>query len=330
MPDTPQNNGVFASLLKNGWIYPLEKTPLLVFRPRMTWLITALRRLLIIEVALDQEFEEYIFPRMVPEEVLAKTGWLTNHREEAWLIDPKREFIFEPDSPAETAGLFTKGSSFPEFPTTPLPYALDPIQCVSLYYALFNRTLKHSEWPIKAFEYQGGWSHRYEKSASGLLRGVEFLRLELVWIADQDQTIRLRTEVLKRAGQALQEQLQLKIHLAEGDSCFEEPELSTYEVLHELKDLVKLAQQANSIDIIAEYPDTQVEVASSGRHDSLPRRFQIQLQDETGKALDAWSGCLGLGLTRLAAVFLNTHGFDIEHWPERIRRYFQEASEKQA
>lgn len=320
-------NGVFAKAIAEEWIYPLDKTPLLVLRPKMTWLITAIRRILVNAVALDHGFKEYVFPRMVPEEVLAKTGWLTNHRDEAWLVDPKREFVFKPDE----AGLFIKGSSFPGFPTTPLPYALDPIQCVSLYYALFDKTLKHGEWPIKGFEYQGGWSHRYEREAGGLTRGIEFLRLELVWIADQQKSDAIRTEVVKAAGLALREDLKLKVQFAQGDSCFEEPALSGYGSVVEPEDLHALARRAPSIDIVV--PDREggqpFEVGSAGRHDSLPRRFQIKIQDATGKEVSAWSGCLGIGLTRLAHVFLSTHDFDSAKWPEKMKRYFQEASTKQ-
>ncbi len=329
MTEPTPTNGVFAKAISEEWIYPLEKTPLLVFRPKMTRLITALRRLLVNDIAHDHGFEEYVFPRMVPEEVLAKTGWLNNHREEAWLVDPKREFVFHPDNPEETAGLFVKDSSFPGFPSTPLPYALDPIQCVSLYYALFNKTLEHGKWPVKAFEYQGGWSHRYEKMASGLLRGVEFLRLELVWIADRQKADDIRTEVLQAAGHALKEQLELKIQLAAGDSCFEEPALLKYDKFWDLKDVATLAQQAASIDIVGTYGASEsIEIGSTGRHDSLPRRFQIKLKDNGGREISAWSGCLGIGVTRLAAVFLSAHGFDVNKWPERILRYYNQAGKK--
>lgn len=272
------------------------------------------------DVAFVHGFEEYIFPRMVPDEVLAKTGWLTNHREEVWFVDPRREFNFTPDEP----GWFNKQE---QFPSAPYPYVLDPIQCISLYYALYNKTLQPDRLPIKAFEYQGGWSHRYESMAEGLVRGIEFLRLELVWIAQRDEADAIRTKVLDATLNALAERLELNVTIERGDSCFEEPVLLGREPGFNRDQLTRLVKQAASIDVCVPYHSEKepLEIASAGRHDMLPKRFQIKV-GSSEEAMYPWSGCLGIGLTRLAAVFLKKHGFNTNEWPKEIQRYFEDAS----
>ena len=314
MPSERNENGLLKKAVELGWIYPLQHTPLFVFRPKLTQLVTVLRDILIDAVAVHNGFEEYIFPRIVPEEVLAKTGWLTYHREEAWLVDPKREFTF--NNPDED-GLFPKQTRFPE---QPHPYALDPIQCVSLYYALHGNSIPASELPLKAFEFQGGWTHRYESAPSGLLRGIEFLRLELVWIAKEKDAVDIRNSIVEATMQAITDQIHLHVQAAKGDSCFVEPppQENGYGQIYELADLMHLFPQP-SIDILCKYQGADLEIASAGRDLTLPRRFQISLTGQPN--VNLWSGCLGIGLTRLAAAFLDHWGFDLDKWPEsRMQR----------
>jgi seryl-tRNA synthetase len=316
---TEISNNLISRAEAAHWVYTLQNTPLMVFRTPMTRLITAIRQILIDDVAVSSGFEEWIFPRMVPEEVLAKTGWLKYHREEAWLVDPKREFVFEPDQ----CGLFPRKTLFP---SDPLPYALDPIQCVSLYYALFGRTIDMNELPMKIFEYQGGWTHRYETNPDGLRRGFEFLRLEFVWVALMNEAISLRNELLKKTVDTLSEQLVLDIEVAEGDSCFEAPPTSEY-----AKDSIFPSSQVSrldasaSVDVITrDQGGEPLEIVSAGRHDSLPRRFEIEVTKPDGTVTNPWSGCLGIGLTRLALAFLSKHDFDPSKWPPRPKRIFGE------
>lgn len=302
-----------ATLKAAHWIYPLANTPLLVFGPKMTKLIKTIRDMLEQDVALRYGFEEWVFPRMVPDEVLAKTGWLTHHRQEAWLVDPKRDQVFDPDA----KGLFPLKE---KFPWEPLPYVLDPIQCVSLYYALYGKTLEHL--PLKAFESIGGWSHRHETAPTALTRGIEFLRLELVWIATEKDAIRIRNEVVGVAAKMLADELNLEIKVAESDSCFKEPPLEKY-VLRNLGELQTL-WRSGSIDVVTSCFGLDLELASAGRSDLLPRRFDIKMDNSSDPL---WSGCMGLGLTRIAAAFLVKAGIDPQSWPNRIRRVFLEGGE---
>jgi len=316
-------NGLLLKAEEAGWLIRLSHTPLFVFKEPMTQLVSAIRTILIREIARPLRFNEWIFPRMVPDEVLGKTGWMTHHRHEAWLLDPQREIVYDPEDP----GLSPKRD---HFPSLPLRFALDPIQCVSLYFALHGKTLEENSLPLKVFEYQGGWSHRYENSPDGLIRGIEFLRLEFVWIAKEDDAIQLRNDLLLRAVESIRDHLQLEVWVAKGDACFEEPSSIAYAAddiftPEEINEVYPLP----SVDILTSYESYnggKLEVGSAGRHDRLAHRFEIKVN--SGKQVFyPWSGCLGIGLTRLAAAFLNRYGFDpnSKNWPSLVKTAFQRA-----
>ena len=311
-PNLQPDDAVVNEAISRKWLYPLEGTPLLAFGPEMTQLLTALRVILVKDVARREKFREWLFPRMVPEEVLAKTGWLTNHREEAWLVDPKREFQFQADEPE----LFPRHA---KFPSEPLPYALDPIQCVSLYYALFNRKFEPTDLPLRVFEYQGGWSHRYETAAKGLYRGIEFMRLELVWIASEREAITIRNKVLDETAGVLAEKFGLKVHVVESDSCFEEAAAPYDPNTIGARDALMHYHPFQSVDLLVDCGGTDIEVVSAARHSFLASRFKMTAHDAAGHALDVWSGCLGVGLTRVAAAFLAEHSFDSTRWPDGVK-----------
>ncbi len=310
---------LLSGLIDNGWIYQLTNTPLLVFRPPMTRFLTAVRDIFIRRIAREHEFEEWLFPRMVPEEVLAKTGWLNFHREEAWLISPKREHVFDP----ENADLFPLQE---KFPAQPLPYALDPIQCVSFYYSLYGTTISQRDLPMRVFEYQGGWTYRYETHPDGLQRGLGFLRLELIWLGIQSHAERIRNETLRSFVRALEEQLYLDVELGIADSCFEEAPKEGYDQKRvvEAKNIDRVLD-VPSVDVIVHDPESgeYMEIASAGRHEKLPRRFQISIEPMADNPAPlAWSGCLGIGITRVAAAFLKKHGLDPDNWPREFKGVF--------
>jgi seryl-tRNA synthetase len=320
-----QPNGktdVLKKAIEASWIYPLDGTPLLAFAPPMTYLIGALRGVFIKNVAVSQKFREWIFPRIIPEEVLAKTGWLTNHREEAWFVDPKREFTYDPDEDSHAATLYPKATAI-GFPEAVHPYALDPIQCVSLYHAYYRQAIEKSKLPIKVFEHQGGWTHRNERRVQGLVRGVEFLRLEFVWIATQESAINIRNEVLGSVVEQIGDHLELEVRLAAGDSCFDEADRE-YKLPLVVRERIQDVYQEAAVDVLTFYGTNTLEIASAARHQHLAKRFGIRVQADGGKTEDAWSGCLGIGLTRLAAAFLDKHGFEVERWPKYMQTRFKE------
>lgn len=314
----PNDKPILERAEELGWLYRLPKSPLLVFRAPMTNLLGALTRMIVEKVAYPAGFQEWIFPRIVPYEVLSKTGWLNFHRQEAWLLEQRREYMFD----LQCAELFPLQD---QFPVDPMPYVLDPIQCVSFYYALFGKTIDVAQLPMKVFEHRGGWTHRYENSPDGLLRGLAFLRLEFVWMARQQDTDGIREDLVGLLKNVLVDDLRLAAKVAEGDSCFEEAGRKNYpqDKIFAAEDVKKLAHLP-TIDFLGPWQDDQfVEIASSSRHDRLPKRFEIKVGLGEGKTEAPWSGCLGIGLTRLAASFLSTHGFDPDKWTTPgLRRLF--------
>jgi hypothetical protein len=95
---------------------------------------------------------------------------------------------------------------------------------------------------------------------------------------------------------------------------------------------MKEADPLPSVDILVLVDNdlnNPVEVGSAGRHKELPRRFNITLKTGGNQTPQLWSGCLGLGLTRLAAVFLKKYGFNANsgQWPARVTDAFHKAED---
>jgi hypothetical protein len=151
----------------------------------------------------------------------------------------------------------------------------------------------------------------------------------MVWIALEQDAINIRNQRLKATVMALSEQLNLDVAIAGGDSCFEEPTAAGYDAggilpVTQLSDLYPKA----SVDILTTFQGgNYLEVATASRYDRLPRRFEINARLADGSCVHPWSGCLGIGLTRLAAVFLEKHGFEPDKWPKPVTRFYKEVGE---
>ena len=307
------NADVLAEACKEKWIYRLRGTSQYVLGKEMARLISILKSLLINRIAVQQKFEEWIGSRIIPEAVIAKTGWLVHHGHEAWYVCPRKQSSF----PSEDPKLMVGEVGTPH----QTEYVLDPIQCVSLYHALYDSKL--SKLPLKIYEHQAGLTYRHEDNATGFPAGLEFMRIEFVWIAKKEEAIDIRNKLASGVADLFAEQLWLKLRIARGDSCFEEPAIEGYadDSLFE-RDNEDSWNPLPSVDVVVLFDnaDPHLEVASAGRSDVIPRRFQISTEDKSC----LWSGCLGVGLTRVAFAFLRQHGFQANAWPDtQISKLFK-------
>ena len=298
---------------KLGLLIPLEGVKQWVIPAKTTQLLSAIKKLIINEVAVKSGFEEWIFPRLIPEEVLAMTGWLTFHRPEIFFVNPKREIHYSKESlgiPQQR--LFANASIFP---SSRVSYILDTVQCVSFYYAFYNKKLLKSQLPIRIFEHQGGWTWRNEIEVDGFRKAVEFMRVELIWLGLYEDIERMRLQLLDNLTKVLSEKLGTDVLLAEGDSCFVEPSRGPYQK-EDFRTLQGLSGRP-SIDVVVKMSDdTYSEISSVGLHSELTKRFKISMQD-ADKPL--WSACLGIGINRLLIYLWDKYGFDDSKWPNNIK-----------
>ena len=311
-----------AKAVSEKWILPLQvggHNYQWVFTENMTRLISVLKHFIRKEVAGPLGFKEYLFPRLVPEEVLGETGWLTYHAPEAWHVSQKREFRFDLlDKPT----VFDKKE---KFKPSQIDFVLDPIQCVSLYYAYYDKEIDPKSLPIKVFEDQGGWTWRYEvlDSLNGLFKSIEFLRTEFVWIANQTEAESTRNEALLATSNMIRK-LGIETAFGEGDSCFvesvKENNLNYQKTTQNLKDL----SAEPTVDLLCKRTDgSWSEICSGSRYSIITKRFKIQCSNKT----ELWSGCLGVGINRMVVIFLEKYGFVPEQWPVSIKQIWAKSKE---
>lgn len=302
---------------KEGWIRPLNhnsKPYQWIFAEPTAHLLRILKDRLRFQIAAPLKFREYVFPRLVPEQVLGLTGWLKHHPAEAWHVSQKREYRWDIND--REVVLPSGGWSGP-FETAHTEFVLDPIQCVSLYYALQGQSLQKAELPMKVFEEQGGWTWRYEhlETLSGLTKAIGFLRTEFVWLAHEEDAASIRNELLRSIASDLGAFLKLDFLFAKGESCFEEPPNHEKDSYSKLQNDIGALLNEPTIDLLLlRKNDVVCEVGSASRYSSITKRFKITCSDESY----LWSGCLGVGLNRLLVVFLETHGFDPARWPAPV------------
>jgi seryl-tRNA synthetase len=286
---------------REGWIISFPMEGQWVFTSNMTRLLRYISETIAKRIAQRMGFEEWIFPRVIPEDALIKTGWLQFHNDQVF------QLVSEPDTPYFG-----------------VRHILDPIQCVSLYHAFSNKILEQ-ELPIRIFERIGGWTWRNEpkEEVDGLYKSIGFLRLEMVWFADKEKTTEIRNRIISLSLTEFWEEFRLKIHFSKGESCFEE---SSDTNLHE-KYLViddKELYNSGTVDLVyREDPKNDwMELASGSISVNKKTKITKSFNIRSNMTRNLCSGCFGFGLTRIALAFLLTNGFDKSLWPRNLRKLF--------
>lgn len=273
--------------VETGYIIEMSEG-IYAFTPKMVKLINNLKKILIEGIAETEGFQEWIFPRITPEAELKTTGWLEHHPNQAFIIHSL------PNSPRLKSDR----------------YMLDPIQCISLYSMLFKQKIDELEifkLPIKIYETQGGWTFRNEDSLDGLFKAKAFLRIEFVYIASLQETTVIRNSILDKSIQFLNQEYNLGLDKAKGDSCFiESPPHDDDGKYREIGTAV--GPYTPTIDIVFKRENEYLELASGTiAHDFIINNFEI----ESSNITDLSSGCFGFGLNRIALVILEKYNFNI-------------------
>jgi hypothetical protein len=271
---------------KEGFIIEISEG-IYAFAPKMVKLINEIKETLINGIAKELDFEEWIFPRIIPEKKLKATGWLKHHPNEAFIIH-----------------------SLPNSKMLDDRYLLDPIQCISLYAMLFEKKVEgfnEMKIPIKIYETQGGWTFRNEDKLDGLFKAKSFLRVEFVYMASFQQTIDIRNTILEKSINLLNAKFNLNLTKAKGDSCFIEsppPEpANSYAYIGD-----SVGPLTPAIDVVFKRGDEYLELASGTiAHDHITNNFKIN--SDSTKELS--SGCFGFGLNRIALVILESKNFNL-------------------
>ena len=301
---------VTEKALELGWIKRFPGKGQWFYGPKMTALHRAFEEILVENVMEKLEFEECLFPKLIPFEVLDKMRYLEGLPEGMYYVsapkrDPeafdkfKQELIINNEIPID---LLKKGLKDPG-------YVNAAAQCEPFYEFLSHEVVDEKDLPIKSYD-RSGWTYRWEGGgAKGLDRVHEFQRIETVWCGTPEQVDEIRDQTLLLS-QDLASKLELEWYTEVGDDPFylegrkvenrgiEFPDVPKYEMR-----LVNPSQEKG------------VAVVSANVHGT---HFVEGFSIKEAHQHRIWTGCTGFGLTRWLFGFLAQKGFDKENWPKMV------------
>lgn len=308
--------------LSLGWAQSFPGRGQWCYMPPYATLQTALKEVMIEKIAKPLGFVEILFPKIIPIEVAFTAKKIQGEPGGMFYVCPPR--VREKE---EYVPLQVKAEITGELPMKELKdlledpgYVLDPAQCTPFYQLYRNKTFRKEDLPIKVYDY-GGPTYRYEAGGvKGIERLCEFWRIEHVWLGTPETVERIRAEAMKKAIEAVDEYLEMEwriqfagdtFYLAEDqkiDEAVDIPEAPKYEWQFYLPS--KGPRDADVKDLWLACGSFN----SHGNH--YTKHFNIKCT--TGENL--WTGCYGVGMTRLTTAFLAQHGFDPDDWPGEVKK----------
>ncbi|MEM2109902.1 MAG: serine--tRNA ligase [Candidatus Odinarchaeota archaeon] len=302
--------------LELGWLEEFPGKGQFFYTPPITKLYEAIKNVFVKEVGEKLGFQECLFPKLIPLEVMDKMRYLEGICEGMFYCSaPERDPAFFDDFKAEL--YVTRRIPYKKLRDALKDpyYALSAAQCEPFYNYLGSKTLKIKSLPIKYMDHSG-YTFRYEAGgARGLERAFEFQRLELVWAALPEETEKIRDATLLETERVADDILELEWWTEVGDDPFylvgrfsEEQEVNLPDVpKYELRAALPYKGMFDKKNSIA--------TSSFNVHG---QHYVKNFSTKTDKGVDVWTGCTGIGLTRWLVAFLAQHGFNRDEWPKKI------------
>jgi seryl-tRNA synthetase len=301
--------------MKLGWIKRFPGRGQWIYTAPMTKMIKAMRDLIMEEVGERLGFAEWMFPRLLPMDVLKK---MPSYIEE---LPHGMFYVCPPPGEIEPFKEFSREFSLRREVRTDLlkdivkepAYVMDAVQCPPFYEFFSGEVVSVKDLPVKVYESMGGWTWRYEAGGvEGLARTYEFFRVEFVYLGTPEQVCEIRDMVADRAVYITDKILDLEWRVVVGAPFYLSPE--------------KAAKQRVDPDLIPTY-DIELYLPYRGKREEsewlettaagIAKDYYVKnfhIRESSGKEI--WTGCTGFGISRLVAGFLAQKGFDIEKWPD--------------
>lgn len=312
---------VAAEAEQRGWIKRYPGRGQWIYTPPMASLIRAIAQLMIERVAKPLEFQEWMFPRLVPMEVFKKLTTYIEHLPEGVFYvcvpprDPsafeefKREYVLRKDIRTD---FLKQILGEPE-------YIMEAIQCTAFYQYFSGEFVKLEDLPIKAYELLGGWTWRNEAGGvEGLVRTNEFWRLEMVFLGAPDEVIEIRNKVMDLMIELTDKDLDMEWRIVAGAPFYLSPQEASKRLI-DISHVNKIPTLDLEVYLPYRGPRESAEwlevTAASVHRDFYVKNFKIK----EAKERELWTGCVGHGLSRWAAGFLARHGFEFDDWPKAVK-----------
>ena len=307
----PFTEDPFEACKRLGWIKEFPGRGQWIYTSPYSKLFRALEGLVVERVALELGFEEFLFPKLIPLEVMQKMpGYLDELPEGMYYVAPP------PREPEAFAGFkrglkLTKQAPVEELERClkPPAYVLAPAQCEPFYEYFARRVLKPEDLPVKVFD-RSGWTYRWEGGGvEGLVRVQEFQRVELVFIGLPDEVVSIRDEVRDESVR-LADELGLEWRLLVATPFY----MRGGGVEEDVSDSRKVATY--DLEAALPYKRGWVELGSFNVHRT---KFVDSFKIKEARGGEVWTGCCGFGTSRWVVSFLAQHGLDPAGWPRVVK-----------
>ena len=312
--------------LKKGWIKRFPGRGQWVLTSPMARLLRVLKEMIEDHILIPLGFQEWMFPKLIPWDVYERMPGYFEHLAEGLMYvchagrDPEalKEFKLEVRLKKKADPSLARREL--EGPT----HVLAAAQCEPFYQFFSGEIAPEEILPVKVYD-ASGWTYRWEGGGvEGLLRTVEFFRLEAVWLGTPEQVIDIRWDLADRTFSFLDKVLDLEVRMTVGAPFY----MTTEQAQRKLVDISgEKYPEVPTLDIEAYLPykggreeAEWLEINGINVHKTkYVDSFRIKANTEV------WTGCNGYGLTRYLVAFLARHGFEPEAWPREVRERYERA-----
>jgi seryl-tRNA synthetase len=323
--DIRVNVEVAAEAERLGWIKRFPAKGQWIFTAPMVGLLKVMRDLIVEQVCRPLGFEEWMFPRLIPMNVLAKLSSYVEHLPEGMFyvcVPPRDPSAFDEYKREYALKRVIRKDLLKEILGEP-EYVLDAVQCPPFYQFFSEETVRLEDLPIKVYECMGGWTWRNEAGGvEGLARTNEFWRMEMVYLGSPSDVARIRDEVVSRTVELVDKVLDLEWRVVVGAPFY----LSSEEASKRRVD-ISSRERIPTLDVECYLPyrgerdkAEWLEITAASIHYT---HYVLAFKIKEVKNREIWTGCVGHGLTRWATAFLAQHGFNPDDWPSRVRELYE-------
>ncbi len=308
----PFKDNPFEVAKELGWVVEFPGRGQWIYAEPYAKLLRALEDIIIDKVARPLGFEEVMFPKLIPLEVMQRMpSYLDGVPEGMYYVCPP------PREPVAFSDFKQKLKLTKRIPVKELgevlkepAYVLSPAQCEPFYESFTSSHIRLENLPVKQFD-RSGWTYRWEGGGvEGLVRTQEFRRIELVFIGGPDDVVRIRDSVVDRSID-IADEMGLEWRLLVASPFY----MREGGISEDTKDSRKVATY--DIEVSLPYQDGWLEISSYNLHKS---KFVETFKIKEVKGREVWTGCCGFGTSRWMVGFLAQHGLDESRWPEIMRK----------
>ncbi len=251
--------------------------------------------------------QPYRFPTLIPARFLDRVNYFHEFPHYLTFATHLREDLDVIEQFAENACCGEHGLDAPPDSFAKIKTLLSPAVCYHLYFALADKPLPGGELAATAV----GNCFRYESSnLVSLERLWNFTMREVIFVGSQDYVLSQRKLGQERM-KAVLEEIGLAYRVESANDPFfigDFKQQAMFQSAFQLK-----------YEIRARLPfkESTLAVGSYNYHqDFFGRHLKITLPDGG----PAHTGCIAFGLERMAMAFISQYGFDMQRWPEAVRR----------